>query len=413
MYVKMSLIGLMTFYFMETEGIKYTGSKKTIIPVLLEFMRPLGVSTVFDGFSGTTRVSQALKQSGYTVYSNDVAVWSKIFGQCYLLNKKPASYYQPIIDRLNKLPGKHGWFSENYGGEANDGSAIHTDGKKKMWQLHNTMKLDAIREEIDNVAKNETEKAVLLTSLIIAMDKVDSSVGHQVSYLKKWAPRAYNTMQMKVPKLLIDNKKHRVFSGDIFDVVDDIDVDLAYYDPPYGSSNELMPPSRVRYASYYHIWKTVCLNDKPKVGGAANRREDVSDLIAGSVFEEFRKNSDGKFMVMDALEKLIKKTKAKYIVLSYNNNGRATFDAISDLLRDLKMKSSVLEMDYKKNVMATMTWTNEWLNNNDKEEIKNKEYLFLIQKLKQTESLPTFEIKKIDIKAPIFSQNQQRMIFGS
>ena len=61
--------------------------------------------------------------------------------------------------------------------------AIHKDGKKKMWQLHNTMKLDAIREEIDKIINNEIEKAVLLTSLIIAMDKVDSSVGHHV-YLK-------------------------------------------------------------------------------------------------------------------------------------------------------------------------------------------------------------------------------------
>ncbi|HLB95687.1 MAG TPA: DNA adenine methylase, partial [Patescibacteria group bacterium] len=104
------------------------------------------------------------------------------------------------------------------------------------------------------IAKNKIEKSVLLTSLIIAMDKVDSSVGHQVSYLKKWAPRAYNTMKMEVPRLIIDDKPHQVYQKDIFDLANDIKVDLAYYDPPYGSSNELMPPSRVRYASYYHIF---------------------------------------------------------------------------------------------------------------------------------------------------------------
>jgi adenine-specific DNA-methyltransferase len=393
---------------METQGIKYTGSKREILPVLLELIKPLNVKTVLDGFSGTTRVSQALKQAGYTVYANDIAVWSKVFGQCYLLNRKPASYYLPIIEHLNKLPGKYGWFSENYGGEPNDGSALQKDGKKRIWQLHNTKKLDAIREEIDKIAKDEIEKSVLLTSLILAMDKVDSSVGHQVSYLKKWAPRAYNTMKMEVPRLIIDDKPHKVYQEDIFDLINDVEVDLAYYDPPYGSSNELMPPSRVRYASYYHIWKTICLNDKPKLVGTANRREDVGDTISGSVFEEFRKNDKGQYIVIEAIERLIKNTPAKYVVLSYNNNGRATLEAIKEILKNLKKKVSIIEMDYRKNVMATITrTTNEWINDANG---KNKEYLFLINKNGKTETMPEIKVEKIDIRN-LAPANQQRLVF--
>jgi len=393
---------------METQGIKYTGSKREILPVLLELVKPLNVKTVLDGFSGTTRVSQALKQAGYTVYANDIADWSKVFGECYLLNRKPASYYLPLINHLNNLPGKYGWFSENYGGEPNDGSAIQEDGRKRIWQLHNTKKLDAIREEIDKIAKDKIEKSVLLTSLIIAMDKVDSSVGHQVSYLKKWAPRAYNTMKMGVPRLIIDDKQHRVYQKDIFDLVNDVEVDLAYYDPPYGSSNELMPPSRVRYASYYHIWKTICLNDRPKLVGAANRREDVGDTISGSIFEEFRKNEKGQYIVIEALERLIKNTPAKYIVLSYNNNGRATFKAIIGILKNLKKKISIIEMDYKKNVMATITrTTKEWINDANG---KNKEYLFLLQKNGRERHIPEIEVEKIDIRN-LAPPNQRKLVF--
>jgi len=393
---------------METQGIKYTGSKREILPALLELIKPLNVKTVLDGFSGTTRVSQALKQAGYIVYANDIADWSKVFGECYLLNRKPASYYLPIIEHLNNLPGKYGWFSENYGGEPNGGSAIQKDGRKRIWQLHNTKKLDAIREEIDKIAKNRIEKSVLLTSLIIAMDKVDSSVGHQVSYLKKWAPRAYNTMKMEVPRLIIDDKQHQVYQKDVFDLANDIEVDLAYYDPPYGSSNELMPPSRVRYASYYHIWKTICLDDKPKLVGVANRREDVGDTISGSIFEEFRKNDEGQYIVIEALEKLIKNTPAKYVVLSYNNNGRATLQSIKDILKNLKKKISIFEMDYKKNVMATITrTTNEWINETNG---INKEYLFIIHKNGKTEAMSEIKVEKIDIRnlAPV---NQQRLVF--
>jgi adenine-specific DNA-methyltransferase len=393
---------------METQGIKYTGSKREILPVLLELIKPLKVKTVLDGFSGTTRISQALKQAGYTVYANDIADWSKVFGECYLLNRKSANYYLPLINHLNNLPGKYGWFSENYGGEPNGGSAMQKDGRKRIWQLHNTKKLDAIREEIDIIAKDEIEKSVLLTSLIIAMDKVDSSVGHQVSYLKKWAPRAYNTMKMEVPRLIIDDKQHQVYQEDIFDLANDIEVDLAYYDPPYGSSNELMPPSRVRYASYYHIWKTICLNDRPKLVGVANRREDVGDTISGSIFEEFRKNDEGQYIVIEALEKLIKNTPAKYVVLSYNNNGRATFKAIMDILKNLRKKISIIEMNYKKNVMATITrTTNEWVNDSNG---KNKEYLFLVQENGKSEPVPEIKVEKVDIGG-LDSADQRKLAF--
>lgn len=393
---------------METQGIKYAGSKRKILPVLLELIKPLNVKTVLDGFSGTTRVSQALKRAGYTVFANDIAVWSNVFGECYLLNRKPASYYLPVIEHLNNLPGKYGWFSENYGGEPNGGSAMQKDGRKRIWQLHNAKKLDAIRAEIDKIAKDKIEKSVLLTSLIMAMDKVDSSVGHQVSYLRKWAPRAYHIMKMGVPRLLIDDKQHQVYQKDIFDLVNDVEVDLAYYDPPYGSSNELMPPSRVRYASYYHIWKTICLNDKPKLVGAANRREDVGDTISSSIFEEFRKNDEGQYIVIEAIEKLIKNTPAKYVILSYNNNGRATLQAIKDILRGLRKRVSIIEMDYKKNVMATITrTTNEWINDANG---KNQEYLFLINKNSETDATPEIKIEKIDIRnlAPV---NQRVLAF--
>jgi adenine-specific DNA-methyltransferase len=42
--------------------------------------------------------------------------------------------------------------------------------------MHNTKKLDAIRDEIEKIAVDETEKQTLITSLILALDKVDSSL---------------------------------------------------------------------------------------------------------------------------------------------------------------------------------------------------------------------------------------------
>lgn len=368
---------------MRTEGVKYAGSKKSLIPVILRLIEPLQVRTVFDGFTGTTRVAQALKRAGYTVTANDVAVWSKVFATCYLLNRHAAAHYEPMIEHLNRLPGKRGWFSDYYGGEANGGSSVQKDGKKRIWQLHNTMKLDAIRDEIDVIAQNEVEKSVLLTSLMLALDKIDSTVGHQVSYLRQWATRAFQQMKLHVPDLILDNHPHSVFQKDIFSLLlhgsATAAVDLAYYDPPYGSSNELMPPSRVRYASYYHLWKTVCLNDRPAVGGAANRRRDASDSLSASVFEEFRKSTRNRYLAVEAIERLLKNTTARYTLLSYSSGGRGTFDEIIEVINGLRMQALVVRLDYRRNVMASMNWTQEWTQQSHKiDERKHQEFFFLI-----------------------------------
>lgn len=362
----------------KTEGIKYAGSKLKLIPYIIDLVRETNARTILDGFSGTTRVSQALSQLGYQIIANDVAVWSKIFGICYLLNRHSTKYYKNFIAHLNSLPPRCGWFTENYGGEPNGGIAQQKDGFKRPWQIHNTMKLDAIREEIDRMNLDEVTRAVLLTSLILALDSVDSTIGHYSSYLRKWSPRSYKKMVLKVPRLIEQREQHLVFQKDIFDLLDEIEVDLAYFDPPYGSNNEKMPPSRVRYSAYYHIWTTVILNDKPELFGKARRRRDTSDMVATSIFEDFRRNpTTGRFVAVEAIERMLTKVKAKFVILSYSSGGRATADDLQKTIRKIGKLHKVVEVDYKKNVMAHMRWTNEWIREAEK---PHREFLFLIEK---------------------------------
>ena len=361
-----------------TEGIKYAGSKLKLLPHIMELVGRIGPKTVLDGFSGTTRVSQALARNGCRVISNDVAVWSEVFAKCYLVNDKPKSHFQPIIDHLNALPPKDGWFTEHYGGDENKGSAVAPDGLKKPLQKHNTRKLDAIREEIDRLGVTDAEKCVLLTSLVHAVDTVDSTMGHFVSYLNRWAPRSYNTLTLRCPEILPSSKaKHEVHRKDIFELLPGVEADLAYFDPPYGSNNEKMPPSRVRYASYYHLWTTICLNDRPELFGKAKRRQDSSDIVAGSVFEEFRCDETGKFLAVEAIRRMLTETRTRYMILSYNSNGKATAAQLHEVISDIGTLHEVVEVDYRKNVMAQMRWTHQWIKETDNQ---NREFLFLIEK---------------------------------
>ena len=360
-----------------TEGIKYAGSKLKLLPYILSLARRTGAKTVLDGFSGSTRVSQAFAKSGYRVISNDVAVWSEVFGTCYLLNRERRCTYSKLIQHLNNVPQKYGWFTEHYGGEPNGGVAVQSDGLKKPWQIQNTRRLDGIREEIDNLSLSPNEKAVALTSLILGLDRVDSTLGHFVSYLKDWSPRSFNELHLEVPKLFAAGVGNEVIREDVFNIAER-KVDLAYFDPPYGSNNEKMPPSRVRYASYYHLWTTICLNDSPELFGKAMRRSDTSDTIAGSVFEAFKRNpNSGRFLAVEAIERLIQSTAARWVILSYSSGGRATADEMNDILSANGNVINIIELDYKRNVMAGMKWTNEWLRD---AESPNREFLFLIDK---------------------------------
>jgi adenine-specific DNA-methyltransferase len=285
--------------------------------------------------------------------------------------------YQSLLDHLNALPGRDGWFTENYGGDPNEVCSVGPDGLKKPWQKHNTWKLDAIRDELDRLQLSEVERAVLLSSLMLALDEVESTLGHFASYLNAWAPRSYRPLKLQVPRLLKRTQPHAVFRGDIFDLLPQAEVDLAYFDPPYGSNNEKMPPSRVRYAAYYHLWTTVCLNDEPPVFGKARRRADTSDTVARSAFEEFRRNGTGKFIAVEAIERLLREVRARHVLLSYSSGGRATAAELHEVAASVGRVVEVQEVDYRRNVMAGMRWKNAWV---AEAESPHREFLFLIEK---------------------------------
>jgi adenine-specific DNA-methyltransferase len=360
-----------------TEGIKYAGSKLKLLPFILELARRVRPRTVLDGFAGTTRVGQAFAQTGRRVVSSDVAVWSEIFGLCYLKNKKETRFFRELVEHLNELPPRDGWFTEHYGGAPGGKGSAAADGFKKPWQRHNTRRLDAIREEIGNLRLPATDEAVLLTSLILALDRVDNTLGHYAAYLNEWSPRSFHRLELKVPRLFASDAEHEVLRQDVFETIGRTAVDLAYFDPPYGSNNEKMPPSRVRYAAYYHLWTSIVLNDRPEVFGKARRRVDTSDKTARSVFEEFRRDEKGRFIATEAIAELIARTQARHIILSYGSGGRATAENLHEILGGAGRIVEFVEVDYRRNVMSAMRWTNDWIRES---ETTNREYLFLIEK---------------------------------
>ena len=355
------------------KSIQYMGSKLKLLPFILNIIKKLPVKTIFDGFSGSVRVSEYLKKD-YIVYSNDKQYFSECLAKCYLLNKHPKTFYENYIEELNSLKGYHGWYSGNYGGLVTNhekGDAIQDDGKKRIWQMHNANKVDDIRDKIDSYNLTIVEKSVLLTSLIEGLNKVSSVVGHQNGYLKNWSKNSYNNLILEVPEFNIDAKIHKVYRDDIFNILPDIKCDLSYYDIPYGTVNKNLVVA-TRYSAFYHLWNTIVLNDKPDVFGEANRRLDSKKNT-----DDFERNKIE--IVLPLIDRLIKETNSKYILFSYSNKGLVSKESFEKLFTINNYNYCFYEIDHQNNTQSTSaSKERKWVDYD--ENIKLKEYLILITK---------------------------------
>ena len=305
--------------------IKYLGSKRRLVPVLSQLLVGTGAATALDLFTGTTRVARAFKQEGAAVTAVDTARYSEVFGRCYLEVDADSIDVEAIgdaIDHLNSLAGSAGYFTETFSRSA------------RYFQPHNAERIDVIRDEIELEFSGSWMHPILLTSLILAADKVDSTTGVQMAYVKKWAPRSYKPMELRLPELIPGSG--RAIRGDALELVTELGpFDLAYLDPPYNQH---------RYFTNYHIWETLVAWDHPEHYGVACKRVDSRDEGTKSIFNKKREMPDALGRVVDAVD-------ARVVVLSYNDESWIELGSLIEMMK-CRGKVRVLAFDSKRYVGA-------------------------------------------------------------
>jgi adenine-specific DNA-methyltransferase len=288
--------------------IKYLGSKRTLVPVLGEIATRVGALTAVDLFTGTTRVAQELKRRGITVTAADVATYSQVMSDCYIATDSrdvDVPELRDEIDRLTALPGEPGYFTETF------------CVASRFFQPKNGARIDAIRDAIEADHRGSALYPILLTSLMLAADRVDSTTGVQMAYLKQWAPRAHNDLELRMPDLLPG--RGFTVGGDAVQTVDLLaPVDLMYVDPPYNQH---------RYFTNYHVWETLVRWDAPEHYGIACKRVDSRDATTKSVFNSRR-------TMPLALADLLARAKAEVVVVSYNDESWITSEEMMRSLRE-------------------------------------------------------------------------------
>jgi len=306
--------------------IKYLGSKRRLVPVLGAITEVSGARRALDLFTGTTRVAQEMKRRGAHVTSVDTARYSEVFAQCYVALDGATADSGAIEEALRDLaarPGYDGYFTETFGVQS------------RYVQPHNGRRIDAMRDAIESEYRGTWLYPVLLTSLIEAADRVDSTTGLQMAYVKQWADRSYRDIELRVPALVAG--AGAAVRGDACAVAATLgSFDVAYLDPPYNQH---------RYFTNYHVWETLVAWDAPEHYGVACKRIDARDTSTKSVFNDRR-------AMPRALLGLVRDIDAELVVVSYNNESWVKIDELEEACRSRGGAVATLAFDSKRYIGA-------------------------------------------------------------
>jgi len=289
-----------------TKLIKYLGSKRVLIPSIQSLVSDIpDASSILDLFSGTARVGTALKGLGWKVISNDWNHYARTIAVAHVvLDEDRAAEASTLIDHLREVPPRAGWFTETY---------CH---KSRYFTPDNGAVIEGIREEIEQLDLDDEMRCMALTALMEAADRVDSTVGVQMAYLKKWAPRALQPLALRDPQPLprSPHGKSEAHRLEAREAAATLKTDVAYLDPPYNQH---------KYLGNYHVWETLVRWDQPEVYGIACKRIEC---------KERRSDFNSRPGIRKAMMELVDSLSARYLLVSFNDEGYIQRDEMEEIL---------------------------------------------------------------------------------
>lgn len=354
---------------------RFLGNKSSIVPEIQKLLVGCGLEseslTFFDAFCGTGSVADYFK-SKYNLIVNDIMKWSVLYTQGRICSQSCTFEklgFNPFTFLNESTCIKHGFIYNNY---------APTNSKRMYFTPENAERIDYFRWQIeewkDLLLITEQEYAYLMACLIESVSDVSNTAGVYGAYLKKWDARAQKKIVFnKVDSLEKTPKSIIKYNDKIENIISGIDCDILYLDPPYTQN---------QYGTQYHLLETLVLNDNPtisKVTGSrstAPLRSDWSkDLKVNILFDE-----------------ILAKTKAKYVILSYNNDGVMSKEFIEASMKRYGKPDTFIckKISYKQ--------YKNWKSNNNK---THYEYLFFIEKKEQKDILFESPLNYIGNKAKI------------
>lgn len=314
---------------------RYIGNKESLLDTIYTKFDENNIqgSSFFDFFAGTTNVSRYFKSKGYKVLSSDILYLSYCLQKAYIENNEEPSFslllptlptsssqgifaspLTDVVGYLNTLPPVDGFIYKNY----TPGGTKDLERPRTYFIDENGGRIDSIRIKIEEWKNfgliNESEYFILLACLIETIGFYSNIAGVYAAFQKHWDPRALKPLELKSINLVKNDCENKVFCADSMDLLETIDVDILYLDPPYNER---------QYAPNYHILETIARYDNPAVRGVTGMRDYSSQKSRFC-----RANT-----ALEDLDKVARTAKFKYLVLSYNSEGIMPQEKIIETLK--------------------------------------------------------------------------------
>ncbi len=268
--------------------------------------QPLADCSFCDLFAGTGAVGKYFKPKVKSVIANDLEYYSYVLNRNYVQNNSQFDFTS-WMEKLNDLEGLQGFVYKNY---CKDGH-----GERNYFSSKNALKIDACRSQIEEWKTTEAIQNdlyfFLLASLLESADKVANTASVYGAYLKHIKKSAQADLVIKPAVYEVLESKNIVYQEDANVLINKIDGDILYLDPPYNAR---------QYGANYHLLNTI-----------ASYQHFVPKGVTG--LPEYNKSAFcSKATVLQSFTDIIAKAKFKYVFLSYNNEGLMKHEEITEVL---------------------------------------------------------------------------------
>ena len=218
-----------------------------------------------------------------------------------------------VIEHLNNIPDIEGFIFKNYTPEGTK----HLEQPRMYFSNENGLRIDAIRQKIEDWNNQKflsnSEYFILIACLIETVSFYANVAGVYAAFHKKWDPRAIKRLNLRTIKIYNNQKENIVYNENSMNLLEKIDTDILYLDPPYNER---------QYLPNYHLIETIAKYDNPQIKGVTGMREYNGEKSSFC---------NAKSALRD-LEIVAQKAKFKHLVLSYNSEGIMNQDDIINML---------------------------------------------------------------------------------
>ncbi|MDR2251953.1 MAG: DNA adenine methylase [Endomicrobium sp.] len=325
---------------------RFIGNKENLLDTInytLE-QRNIKGNSFFDFFSGTTNMARFFKKKNYKVFSSDFLYLSYCLQYAYIKNNKEAKFKKLlpklkikqdklilspldiVVEFLNGIKEIEGFIYNNY----SVGGTKGLEKPRMYFSDDNAKKIDAIRIQIEDWNNNKLltkeEYFILISCLIESVSFYSNVAGVYAAFQKKWDKRALKSFTLRTIDLVYNKQKNEVFNMDSMQLIDTIDTDILYLDPPYNER---------QYAPNYHILETIAKYDNPVIKGITGMRD----------YSKQKSLFCNKDTALQSLDKIANTVKYKHLILSYNSEGIMSSKKIVETLQKYG-NVELVEFDY-------------------------------------------------------------------